>query len=41
MAPARPLVRLELEPGRFVKIFAGDEEKVREQFRLQKAGGHR
>lgn len=38
---ARPLVRLELEPGRFVKVHAGDEEKVREQFRLQKAGGHR
>ena len=40
MTPARPLVRLELEPGRFVKCHEGDEEKVREQFRLQKEAHH-
>ncbi len=35
---ARPLVRLELEPGRMVKVYAGDEEKAIEQFRRQKEG---
>lgn len=34
-SPGAPLVRLELEPGRFVKVRPGDEEKVLEQFRLQ------
>jgi hypothetical protein len=32
----RALVVIELEPGRRVKVHAGDEEKVREQFRRQK-----
>lgn len=32
----RPLVRLELEPGRFVKVHAGDEERVLAHFRRQK-----
>lgn len=35
----KPLVRLELEPGRIVKVHAGDEEKVVEMFRRQQAGG--
>lgn len=39
-APSRPLVRLELAPGRFVKVHAGDEEKVLAQFEQQK-NGHR
>jgi hypothetical protein len=32
----RPLVMIELEPGRLVKCHAGDEEKVREHYRRQK-----
>lgn len=36
---ARPLVRLELEPGRMVKVYAGDEEKVIAQFQQQKEAG--
>lgn len=36
---ARPLVRLELEPGRVVKVHAGDEEKVIAQFQQQKEAG--
>jgi hypothetical protein len=32
----RPLVRLELEPGRFVKCHEGDEEKVRAHFARQR-----
>jgi hypothetical protein len=36
---ATPLVRLELAPGRFVKVHAGDEEKARAQFRRQKGHG--
>lgn len=32
-APARPLVRVEVSPGRFVKAHAGDEEKVMAHFR--------
>lgn len=35
-APARPLVRVELGPGRFVKCHAGDEEQVREHFQQTK-----
>lgn len=35
----RPLVRLELEPGRMVKVYAGDEEKVIAQFQQQKEAG--
>lgn len=31
-----PLIRVELEPGRFVKCHAGDEERVLAQFRRQK-----
>jgi hypothetical protein len=31
-----PLVRLELAPGRFVKVHAGDEEKARAHFARQK-----
>lgn len=37
---ARPLVRVELEPGRFVKCHEGDEEKVLAQFQQQKEAGH-
>ena len=37
----RPLVKVELSPGRFVKCRPGDEEKVREQFRRQRAAGVR
>jgi hypothetical protein len=36
--PARRLVTVELEPGRMVKCYAGDEERVREQFRRQQRG---
>jgi hypothetical protein len=36
----RALVMVELEPGRSVKCYAGDEEKVKEQFRKQKEGRH-
>lgn len=32
------LVRLELEPGRFVKVRAGDENRAREQFERQRSG---
>ena len=34
----RPLVRVELEPGRFVKVHAGDEERAREHFERQRGG---
>ena len=37
---SRPLVRIELEPGRFVKCHQGDEERVREHFARQKPGRH-
>lgn len=33
-----PLVSIELEPGRFVKIHAGDEARVRAAFEQQRAG---
>jgi hypothetical protein len=33
-----PLVKLELAPGRFVKVHAGDEEKARAQFERQRKG---
>jgi hypothetical protein len=36
--PAAPLVTVELEPGRFVKVHAGDEERAREHFERQRAG---
>jgi hypothetical protein len=45
--PPRPinagkkLVMVELEPGRMVKVHAGDEERVQEQFRRQQGGGRR
>lgn len=35
-----PLVTVELEPGRLVKCYAGDEERVREHFRRQKENRH-
>jgi hypothetical protein len=35
----KPLVTVELEPGRLVKCHAGDEEKVLAQFRRQKKAG--
>lgn len=34
----KPLVRVELEPGRYVKCHEGDEEKVLAHFERQKAG---
>lgn len=34
MAPSRPLVRVEVSPGCFVKVHQGDEEKAREAWRL-------
>lgn len=34
----RPLVQVELEPGRFVKVHAGDEERVRDMFARQRKG---
>jgi len=35
----KPLVRVEIAPGRFVKCHAGDEEKVKEHFAsLQQRG---
>ena len=38
--PLRPLVTVELEPGRLVKVHAGDEERAREHFRRQRGGRH-
>jgi hypothetical protein len=35
----RPLVLVELGPGRFVKCHKGDEERVREHFARQRAAG--
>lgn len=35
----KPLVRVEISPGRFVKCRAGDEEKVRERFERQRGRG--
>jgi len=37
----KPLVKVELAPGRFVKCHPGDEEKVRKQFQKQMAHGGR
>jgi hypothetical protein len=34
----KPLVTVELAPGRFVKCYAGDEQRVREHFERQIAG---
>lgn len=34
----QPLVALELQPGRFVKVHKGDEERVLAQFEKQQAG---
>lgn len=34
----KPLVTVELEPGRFVKCHAGDEERVRANFERQRKG---
>lgn len=31
----RPLVKVEIRPGQFVRCYQGDEEKVRERYRLQ------
>lgn len=39
MHAGRPLVRVELQPGRFVKVHEGDEEKVIAQFQQQKEAG--
>lgn len=37
--PARPgLVRVELEPGRYVQVHAGDEERARVSFERQRKG---
>lgn len=36
----KPLVTIELAPGRVVKIHKGDEEKVRKQFEAQMEGRH-
>lgn len=36
---ANPLVKVELEPGRFVKCHAGDEARVREAFERQHGRG--
>lgn len=38
MPPQRPLVTIELSPGRLVKCHAGDEERVIEHFERQLAG---
>lgn len=38
---SRPLVRLEIAPGRFVKVHAGDEQKAIEQYKAQQRGGRR
>lgn len=37
----RPLVTVELQPGRLVKCHKGDEKRVLEQFRLQQKGNKR
>jgi hypothetical protein len=38
---ARPLVQVELEPGRFVKVHAGDEQRALEMFERQRKGRNR
>lgn len=37
----RPLVQVELSPGRFVKVHKGDEERARAQFERQRKGRNR
>jgi len=34
-----PFVRVELEPGQFVKVYAGDEEKALREYQERKANG--
>jgi len=34
-----PFVKVELEPGQFVKVYAGDEEKALKQYQERKANG--
>jgi hypothetical protein len=34
-----PFVKLELEPGRFVKVYAGDEEKALREYQERKTNG--